>query len=97
MKKLLFMFIAAASLTLTSCSVESKAERYYDKIMAAQEDGDYDEASELEDEFDEWVKGLSREDRRKARDVFREKAKESVKKAAEDVKELTNSVEDMME
>lgn len=97
MKKLLFMFIAAASLTLTSCSVESKAERYYDKIMAATEDGDYEEASKLEDEFDDWVKGLSSEDRRKARNVFREKAKESVKQATEDAKELMDNVKEMME
>ncbi len=97
MKKLLFMFIAAASLTLVSCSVESKAGRYYDKIQAATEDGDYDKASELEDEFDEWVKGLSSEDRRTARKVFREKAKESVKQATEDAKELMDNVKEMME
>lgn len=96
MKKLLFMLIAAASLTLVSCSVESKAERYYDKIQAATEDGDYDEASKLEDDFDEWVKGLSREDRRKARKVFQDKAMESVKQATDDAKELMDNVKEMM-
>lgn len=97
MKKLLFMLIAAASLTLVSCSVESKAGRYYDKIMAATEDDDYEEASKLEDEFHDWVKGLSSEDRRTARKVFREKAKESVKQATEDAKELMDNVKDMMD
>ena len=97
MKKLLFMLIAAASLTLTSCSVESKAGRYYDKIQAATEDGDYEEASKLEDEFHDWVKDLPREDRRKAREVFRNKAKESVKQATEDAKELMDNVKEMME
>lgn len=97
MKKLLFMFIAAASLALVSCSVESKAERYYDKIMAAQEDGDYEKASKLEDEFHDWVKDLPREDRRKARKVFEEKAMESIKQATEDAKELMDNVKEMME
>lgn len=97
MKKLLFMFIAAATLTLASCSVESKAGRYYDKIVAAQEDGDYEKASKLEDEFNDWVRDLPREDRRKARKVFEEKAMESIKQATEDTKELMNDVKEMME
>lgn len=97
MKKLLFMLIAAASLTLVSCSVESKAERYYDKIQAAMEDGDFDEANKIEEEFDKWLDGLPREDRRKAREVFHNKAKESIKQATEDAKEVMDDVKDMME
>ena len=95
MKKLLFMLIAAVSLTLVSCSVESKAERYYDKIQAATEDGDFDEANKIEEEFDEWLDGLSREDRKKAKKVFEEKAMESIKQATENAKDLMKDVKEM--